>query len=185
MITQFADYLINRSQRTPYHDIGDYMGRSWLVPHNADESNWAARVHNVKRSDHDRALHDHPWFNISWLLKGGYWEIKPGRFQQAVEARFIDAADEFLSAHNFIHLHAGGTATRAQLRAYRSMGIYWRGPGALVFRKPTTLHRLVLPEGKDAWSLFIMGPKKRDWGFQTPEGWVHADVYRAALGRAV
>lgn len=185
MITLFADYLIARSQRTPYHDIGDYMGRSWLRPHNADESNWAARVHNVKRSDLDRALHDHPWINISVLLKGGYWEVKPGSFQQAVESHFIGAADELLAAQNFIWLNSGVKATRKQLRAYRAMGIHWRGPGAVVFRKATALHRLVLPEGQDAWSLFIMGPKKRDWGFQTPDGWVHADIYRAQLGRPV
>lgn len=31
-------------------------------------------LHHFLRSDDDRALHDHPWFNASILLKGGYYE---------------------------------------------------------------------------------------------------------------
>lgn len=32
-------------------------------------------VHKLCRSDHDRALHDHPWSFISIILKGGYQEV--------------------------------------------------------------------------------------------------------------
>ena len=32
-------------------------------------------LHNMKRSDHDRALHDHPWPFVSVVLRGGYWEV--------------------------------------------------------------------------------------------------------------
>ena len=40
-------------------------------------------------------------------------------------------------------------------------------------------HRLVLPhEGAVSWSLFIMGPKEKDWGFQDREGtWVQWREY--------
>lgn len=31
-------------------------------------------LHNMKRSDHDRALHDHPWPFVSIVLRGGYRE---------------------------------------------------------------------------------------------------------------
>lgn len=31
-------------------------------------------VHEILRSDDDRALHDHPWVNVSVILKGGYIE---------------------------------------------------------------------------------------------------------------
>ena len=31
-------------------------------------------VHEVLRSDDDRALHDHPWANLSVILAGGYLE---------------------------------------------------------------------------------------------------------------
>jgi hypothetical protein len=32
-------------------------------------------LHKLCRSDHDRALHDHPWPFVSVLLTGGYHEI--------------------------------------------------------------------------------------------------------------
>lgn len=31
-------------------------------------------LHKFCRSDYDRALHDHPWTFISFILRGGYWE---------------------------------------------------------------------------------------------------------------
>lgn len=32
-------------------------------------------LHKIMLSDDDRALHDHPWDNISIILKGGYLEV--------------------------------------------------------------------------------------------------------------
>jgi hypothetical protein len=32
-------------------------------------------LHHFTRSDHDRALHDHPWPFVAIVLKGGYLEI--------------------------------------------------------------------------------------------------------------
>ena len=31
-------------------------------------------LHNICRSDYDRALHNHPWWFFSILLRGRYWE---------------------------------------------------------------------------------------------------------------
>lgn len=31
-------------------------------------------LHHLMSSDEDRALHDHPWTFITWLVSGGYWE---------------------------------------------------------------------------------------------------------------
>ena len=40
------------------------------------------------------------------------------------------------------------------------------------FRRPTALHRMVCE--KSAWTLFITGPRVRQWGFQTRQhGWLH------------
>ena len=35
---------------------------------------WGLYVHKFLRSDHDRALHDHPWPFVALILKGGYVE---------------------------------------------------------------------------------------------------------------
>lgn len=39
---------------------------------------WGVFVHKLCRSDHDRALHDHPWSFISLVLKRGYDEVIEG-----------------------------------------------------------------------------------------------------------
>lgn len=35
---------------------------------------WGLKLHIILRSDDDRALHDHPWWFITWILCGGYKE---------------------------------------------------------------------------------------------------------------
>lgn len=35
-------------------------------------------LHEILRSDGDRALHDHPWAFVSFILRGGYVEHLPG-----------------------------------------------------------------------------------------------------------
>jgi hypothetical protein len=51
-----------------------YLLRWWIIPRNR----WFnIYLHQIRRSDDDRALHDHPWWNISIVLKGGYEEVTP------------------------------------------------------------------------------------------------------------
>jgi hypothetical protein len=49
-----------------------------------------------------------------------------------------------------------------------------RKAGSIVWRRPTAAHRLEVLNGEGAISLFITGPRVRDWGFHCPQaGWVH------------
>ena len=51
-----------------------YMRRWYVIPRNR----WFnIYLHNIVRSDDNRALHDHPWSNLSILLKGSYREVTP------------------------------------------------------------------------------------------------------------
>lgn len=64
-----------RTSRAPDFVIGagdhPYLMRWWVIPRNR----WFnIYLHEVIRSDDDRALHDHPWVNASILLEGGYFE---------------------------------------------------------------------------------------------------------------
>ena len=52
-------------------------------------------------------------------------------------------------------------------------GVFDRAAGSIVTRKATDAHRLEIPEGGRAVSLFITGPKLREWGFHCPNGWRH------------
>lgn len=48
-----------------------------------------------------------------------------------------------------------------------------RNAGDIVTRHATDAHRIELINGQPTWSLFITGPKVREWGFHCIEGWTH------------
>lgn len=137
-----------------------YMRRWYVIPHNK----WFnIYLHQFLRSDDDRALHDHPWWNLSWVLSGGYYEVTaqmPG-LHEVMDAVHYRGEKEHA-------LKPGGK------RKYR-----WRNPGALAWRQAKAAHRLQLARDLSgelsAWSLFITGPKVRVWGFWCREGWVAFD----------
>ena len=52
-----------------------------------------------------------------------------------------------------------------------------RHQGDIIFRMPSTLHRIELMRSKvdvvmPVTTMFITGPRMRDWGFACPNGWV-------------
>jgi hypothetical protein len=132
-----------RERRLPDFVIGGladpYMLRWWVIPRNR----WFnIYLHEVIRSDDDRALHDHPWVNASILIDGCYFEHK--------------IAD-------------GGIHRRRLVRA-----------GDIAMRRAVAAHRLEVIPGKRAISLFITGPRVREWGFHCPEaGWRHWEDFTA------
>lgn len=44
------------------------------------------------------------------------------------------------------------------------------------FRRAETPHRLVLT--KPVWTLWLRWPRRREWGFHCPSGWVHEKDYK-------
>lgn len=75
-IEDIAAWARSRMQRHPDFVIGDpaYLRRWWIVPRNEFQNVY---LHEILRDDDDRALHDHPWENVSFVLAGGYREITP------------------------------------------------------------------------------------------------------------
>lgn len=49
-----------------------------------------------------------------------------------------------------------------------------RSAPALILRTPTTAHRIYHVSKGGAWTLFITGPRVRQWGFYRDDGWVPA-----------
>ena len=61
---------------------------------------------------------------------------------------------------------------------YTPKGKFWRGPLTFRWNRAKSLHRIELdPNVKNCWTLFIPGPKQREWGFVTKDGWVHNEKY--------
>ena len=91
LVTRLAPRLIAYSEkRKPDVVIGGdadpYMRRWWLIPRNRVFNIY---LHHFMRSDDDRALHDHPWWNLSILLRGRYVEhtISAGGINRKIERR--------------------------------------------------------------------------------------------------
>lgn len=162
---RFASWVIARAMRTPYSHLPNYMNRFWLfrlgtwgladtdgTAATAREEGgrpfFAARVHQILRSDDARDPHDHPWPFLTIILRGGYKETRTRR--------------------------DGATSDR------------WFPPGSVLFRRADDLHHLTLPAVDDAdvaneepaWTLFIMGPQIRKWGFWSlANGWTYWRTY--------
>lgn len=111
-------------------------------------------LHQFLRDDDDRALHDHPSWAVSFMLRGNYVEhtIAAGGIHQR---RVISAGSlRFLPTR---HTH--------RIELLRDWQPWSLTPAA---RQP-------------CWTLFLFGPTVRQWGFHCPErGWVHWQAFTAA-----
>lgn len=56
-------------------------------------------------------------------------------------------------------------------------GKHWRSPGHFRISTPRSLHRIELEPNTDVWTLFIPGPKIREWGFIRKGEWVENQQY--------
>lgn len=60
-----------------------------------------------------------------------------------------------------------------------------RPPGSVITRTATALHRVELLREPDSgaeqpcWSLFLTGPRIREWGFACPNGWQPWQAFQA------
>lgn len=106
------------------------------------------------------------------------WFIIPrNRFFNIYLHRFSGSDDDrALHDHPW---HSFSIRLRGELKeVYQPKGgPYWairtRTPPRFCFRRATFAHRLILVGKKPAWTLFITGPRIREWGFLCPKGWQH------------
>lgn len=160
------DKILNwyTTRRRPDFIVGGienpYLIRWWVIPRN---SIFNIYLHRIVRDDDDRALHDHPWVNLSILLKGAYDETAP-LYQRGYD----------------------GSQTCITIR--RTAGLL-RG---FVLRKPSAAHRLSLPKDTgrqedqvECWTLFITGPRVRTWGFWCHKRWVNWKDFTDTTGEGV
>lgn len=149
LLSFIAGFLIYRLLRTvllvafdkPDLIIGDrYLLRWYVLPRNK----WLnVYLHNILQDDEDRALHDHPWNSVSFMLKGSLREVYFNR--QTLAAHPMQNVNPYLSRN-----------LRPSFKP--------------VFRSAWYAHRLEVI--KPTWTLFITGRRVRDWGFHCPDRWV-------------
>lgn len=59
----------------------------------------------------------------------------------------------------------------------------WRGPGHFRFCSSTSYHRIELVPSVTAWSMFVPGPHKREWGFLVDNQWIHNEKYLTKMAK--
>lgn len=171
-----ADRLIAIAQRRPPDFViggaeRPYLRRWWLTPWSGlyrdveRPTLWQGFVrrlpgiylHQFLRSDDDRALHDHPWANLSIVLRGRYVE-------HTIDAGGIEHRHE-LQAGDWRLRPSGRFAHRIELLTVADYVASQPDNGAPM----------------PCWTLFVTGPRYREWGFHCPrEGWIHWQRFTAA-----
>ena len=53
----------------------------------------------------------------------------------------------------------------------------WRGPGHFRVCSASSYHRIELDPNVTAWTMFMPGPQKREWGFLVKNKWIHNEQY--------
>lgn len=128
-----------------------YLMRWYVIPRNPIFNIY---LHKIVRDDDDRALHDHPWWSLSLLIKG--------------ELAEIDSKGKHYYKRWKIRLRPAKYAHRLMLVKHftydRPMNKFTRGP---------------------AWTLFITGPRIREWGFHCPQGWRHWEFFTDETGAKI
>lgn len=102
-------------------------------------------IHEIRQDD-PPGLHDHSWWNATVVLRG-----------RLVETNFIGASAVVWRER----VRAGWTHVRYLL------------PGTVRVRRACDAHRLELALAHSpAWTLFITGPWRREWGYWRDGIWV-------------
>lgn len=112
---------------------------------------------------------------VRWFIWGSKGEGDGGR---AIRLHHILQSDSLRDLHDhpysfFSIILAGGYLehTEQGKRRFR--------PGMINKKEATVLHALEIIN-KPAWTLVCTGKRKREWGFQTKDGWVRWQEYEGA-----
>jgi hypothetical protein len=133
-----------------------YMFRWYVVPRNRL---FNVYLHVYRRSDDDRAPHDHPWVSASLMLRGSFSErvFPEGTPEGGYVEKIVRAGDLVLRSAKHTHM----------------LALRQQEPVADPSDMPVTL--------------FVTGPKVREWGFVCPKstpagGWRSWRQFTAGKG---
>jgi hypothetical protein len=106
------------------------------------------------------------------------WDLVPRNPWRSIYLHEIFGPDNQLILHDHpwpsLSFILAGAYVEHRIRAG---GIHERRlveAGDVVFRRPGSPHRLEMPEGASVpcWTLFLAGPRVREWGFHHPDRWI-------------
>lgn len=125
--------------------------------------------------------HGKPYLTRWWLTEPDEASYRGRKHRPALLLHRIWQADCDRAPHDhpwwFIGFVLKGSYTENR---YDSEGIFCgqvkRRRFSLAYRRATDLHDIA-EVSDDLWTLVLVGPKRREWGFMTGDGWVHWESY--------
>jgi hypothetical protein len=129
----------------------------------------------VRRAERTPYLHLDGYMERFWLLRTRWVSARVHRILRSDH-------DRDLHDHPW---HYATVILRGGYWEVTDAGERWYGPGSVLVRRATHLHRLVLPAGQSTTTLFLHTRKRRAWGFRTERGWVDWRTYVAERGEAL
>lgn len=115
---------------------------------------FAICVHWINKPDAELHLHDHPVSFLSLILRGGYKELR--------------TTDKLMYKSGPRSNHPASPVEVYTRNWYNKIKASGFDRHRIIEVKPSTV------------TLCFMGPKKREWGFHTEEGWVYWKDYNKA-----
>lgn len=129
-------------------------------------SRYALMLHHMHMPDDDACHHDHPWWFITCVLKGGYIEEVARGFAERVppNTTYMSLDEDTPDLKPGDKMFSVGVGPQVETVFNR--------PGVVWYRPATHAHRIAsLPTGS-CWTLVLRGQKQRSWGFHADDGWV-------------
>ena len=132
-----------------------YLTRFFLTPY----TRWGQlMLHRFAQGDYDRHTHDHP-FDFWTFPFSSYWEVV--REDWGIEYHRVVRSFR-------LHHRPAEFSHRVVSRVDVGVGIPHDGEPIV------PLNQRKAP----FWTLVWRGPRRRQWGFWTDEGWVHHEAYQ-------
>lgn len=105
------------------------------------------------------------------------WYLIPRNRWFNVYLHHFRHSDDERALHDHPYINAS-ILLRGRYIEVTPKGRFLRRPGAVYCRRADALHRVELLNDQDGkprpvWTVFITGPRIREWGFACPQGWRH------------
>lgn len=107
------------------------------------------RLHHWMKSDDLRHHHNHPWWFITWVVKGHYEDIIPGDTPTNGTIRVLE--------------HVDGIETRSSYNYTSNLNTEAMTTGKIRYRPANHTHKVKVL--RSTWTLLLTGPNVHKWGF--------------------
>lgn len=126
------------------------MMRRWIVVSPLG----SVRLHHFLRGDNDRQPHDHPWWFVTLVLRGGYTDLTQCHVCLGSGSDFGYWSGGYVEGE-WINLKCATCNGRGELEDVLR-------PGSVRFRPVLHRHRV---QTSGSWSVVVTGRNARQWGF--------------------